>query len=188
MASYSYASLLVPVHADTKPLVSEVSSGAVKAGQNAGRSISKGISAHLGKAAAGVGRGVATALGTATIAATAFGVESFKAAAKVDTMNASLQALAKANHASWPQMQKTVQAMRKQGIEAGAAQSLVASFTKTHISLAKATDLATVAQNAAAVTGKSSSETLIALNKGIQTQNTRLLRTAGVGVDVKKAM
>ena len=146
-------------------------------------------SAQVSAEAAGkLGKGIATALGTATVAAAAFGVEAFKAAAHVDTMNASLQALAKANGASWPQMQKTIGAIRKQGIEAGAAQSLVASFTKQHLSLAKATDLATVAQNASAVTGKTATDTLAALNKGIATQNVRLLRTAGVGTDVKKAM
>lgn len=187
MASYAYGGLLVRVTADMKPATAEIAAGAKKAGDEAGQTISRQISGHLGRAASGLGKGIATALGTGVIAATAFGVESFKAAAKVDTMNASLKALATANHTSYARMQDTIGALRKQGIEAGAAQSIVASFTKGHLDLAKATQLGTIAQNASAITGKSSADTIALLNKGIQTQNVRLLRTAGVAVDVKKA-
>lgn len=188
MAAYSYGGLLVRVTADTKPLTQQVSSSATKAGDDAGKKIGASLGARLGKSAGRVGKGLATALGTGTLAATAFGVESFKAASKVQTMDVALQAMAKANHASWPQMQQTVEALRRQGIEAGAAQSLVAGFTKGHLDLAQATKLGTIAQNASTITGKSAASTLGLLNKGIQTQNVRLLRTAGVGVDVKKAM
>jgi phage-related protein len=187
MAAYSYAGLLVRVTADTKPLTAGVHAAATKSGDEAGKTLGRSISGRLGKAAGSVGRGLATALGTGTIAATAFGVESFKAAAKVQTMDAALQALARANHASYPQMQSTVEALRKQGIEAGAAQSLVAAFTKGHLDLTKATKLGTIAQNASTITGRSSADTLLLLNRGIQTQNVRLLRSAGVAVDVKKA-
>lgn len=184
MASYAYGGLLVRVTGDTRPLAAGVAADAVKIGNDAGQKISRSITGSLGKAAKATGRGAATALGSVTLAATAFGVAAFKTAARVGEMDASLRALAKANKLSYPQMQATVTQIRKQGIEAGTAQTVVAEFAKGHINLAKATKLATVAQDSAVISGRNSTEVLNDLIHGIVTQQTDVLRTAGINIDV----
>lgn len=184
MANYAYGGLLVRVTGDTRPLAAGVAADAVKIGNDAGQKISRSITGSLAKAAKSSGRGVATALGTASLAVTGFGVAAFKTAARVGEMDASLRALAKANRLSYPQMQATVATIRKQGIEAGTAQTVVAEFAKGHINLAKATKLATVAQDSAVISGRNSTEVLNDLIHGIVTQQTDVLRTAGINIDV----
>src|SRR5215471_1385190 len=182
MASYSYGGLLVRVTGDTKPLTQQVDQAAKTAGDKAARTLSDQITRGLGRAAGGIGRGVATGLGSAAIAATAFGVQAFKAAARVGEMDAALKALAKSNNVSYAAMQQQVSAIRRQGIEAGVAQKTVAEFTKGHMQLSKATTLARVAQDAAVISGKNSTQVLDDLIHGIVTQNTEVLRNAGVNV------
>lgn len=182
-----YGSLVVPVTADTRALSSQVASEATRAGNDAGERISKGIGSHLGASAARLGKGVATALGTGVLAVTAFGAQSIKVAAQVDKMNSTLGALAKANGLSQGAVFGTVAALRKQGIQVEAAQSVVADFAKGHINLANATKLTTVAQNASVVSGKSASDVLESITKTIETGNVRQLRQAGLIINTKDA-
>ena len=135
-----------------------------------------------------VGKSVATGLGAASAAAIGFGVASFQTAARVGEMDASLRALAKANNLSYPAMQQTVTAIRKQGIEAGVAQSLVAQFAQNQLKLSDATKLATVAQDAAVISGRNSTEVLADLVHGVSTQNSLVLRNAGLNVQAGQAM
>ena len=103
-------------------------------------------------------------------------------------MDASLKALAKANNVSYESMQKAVTAIRGQGIEMGTAQQLVATFTRNQLDLAKSTELARVAQDAAVISGRNSTEVLADLTHGIETQNTQVLRNAGVNVQAGQAV
>ena len=151
------------------------------------KSMTSGLSA-VGGLGLAVGKSVATGLGTASAAAIGFGVASFKSAARVGEMNASLKALAAANNLSYPAMQQTVTAIRKQGIEAGVAQGLVAEFAKNNLKLADASKLATVAQDAAVISGRNSTEVLGDLVHGISTQNSLVLRNAGLNVQAGRAM
>jgi phage-related protein len=191
VAGYAYGSLTVRVTGDTKPLRDDIKTGATAAGQDAAKgvntSMSSGLSA-LGGLGMAVGKSVATGLGVASGAAIGFGVAAFKSAARVSEMNASLKALAAANNLSYPAMQQTVTAIRKQGIEAGVAQGLVAEFAKNQLNLADATKLATVAQDAAVISGRNSTEVLDDLLHGIVTQNSLVLRNAGLNVQAGKAM
>ena len=142
----------------------------------------------VGGFAASVGKSVATGLGVASAAAIGFGVASFQTAARVGEMDASLRALAKANNLSYPAMQQTVTAIRKQGIEAGTAQSLVAQFAQNQLKMSDATKLATVAQDAAVISGRNSTEVLADLVHGVSTQNSLVLRNAGLNVQAGQAM
>jgi len=190
MAS-KYGELTVDVKADTGSLKSDISSAASAAGKEAASSISSAMSAGLkavGGFASSVGKSVATGLGVASAAAIGFGVASFQTAARVGEMDASLRALAKANNLSYPTMQKTVSAIREQGIEAGTAQSLVAQFAQNQLKLSDATKLATVAQNAAVISGRNSTEVLADLVHGVSTQNSLVLRNAGINVMAGRAM
>ena len=58
-------------------------------------------------------------------------------------------------------------------------------MARYELDLAQATELATVAQNAAAISGQDSSDTLDNLLYGIITYNKRVLRTQGLNIDVK---
>jgi hypothetical protein len=191
MASYTYGKLTIPVVADTRDMAAQIRRDATSAGTDAAHGISGAMTTGL-KAVGGlgkaVGQSVATGLTVATGAAAAFGVESFRTAARVGEMDASLRALAKANNLSYDEMQKTVSAIRKQGIEAGTAQQLVAQFARNNLDLAKSTDLARVAQDAAVISGRNSTEVLDDLIHGITTQNSQVLRNAGLNVQAGQAI
>ena len=191
MATYSYGGLEVRVTADTRQMTVDIKNGATAAGTNAAHTISERMSSGL-KAVGGLGlatgKAVATGIAGATTAATAFGIEAFKTAARVGEMDASLRALAKANNVSYEEMQKSVAAIRKQGIEAGTAQDLVAQFTRNNLKLANAQKLATVAQDAAVISGRNSTDVLADLTHGITTQNSQVLRNAGLNVQAGQAI
>jgi len=191
MAGYTYGGLTIPVTADTKGLRGAITSEATAAGQEAASAIGSALSNGLkaaGALAGSIGKSIATGLGAASAAAIGFGVASFQTAARVGEMDASLRALAKANNVSYPAMQKTVTTIRAQGIEAGTAQTLVAQFTRNQLSLADATKLATVAQDAAVISGRNSTEVLGDLVHGITTQNSLVLRNAGLNVQAGQAI
>jgi hypothetical protein len=190
MAS-EYGTLRIPVTADTRPLTTQVASAATTAGTKAGEQLSGNMAKGLKRfapVAGQIGRGVATGLGIATTAAVAFGVEAFKAGAKVEATNKSLQALAKANNVSYRSMQDSIEGIRHMGVETGIAQDLVARLTTAHVGLAHATDLARIAQNASAVSGKSVGDTEVALAKAIGSGNAGALKRAGIMVDSKTAL
>jgi SLT domain-containing protein len=206
----SYGSLRIAVAADTRAMTRDIASASARAGaqardelgrfikdgtstaaRQAGRSMSADLSRgmrQVGGIMKDVGKAAVAGLGVATAAAAGFGVASFRAAARVGEMDATLRALAKANGLSYPAMQKNVAAIKAQGIETGVAQNLVAQFARNQLDLAKSTDLATVAQDAAVISGQNSSETLDQLTHGIMTQNSLVLRNAGVNVQAGKAM
>jgi hypothetical protein len=190
MASSAYGALIVRVTGDTKPLRDDIKQGATSAGQEAaqgiGSSMNKGLSAFGGLGLA-VGKSVATGLGVASTAAIGFGVSAFKAAARASEMDASLVALARANNLSADSLRLVVGAVKAQGIELGVAQSLTAQFVRSNLDLADATKLATVAQDAAVISGRNSTEVLDDLVHGITTQNTMVLRNAGIQVNATKA-
>lgn len=191
MATYSYAGLEVRVTGDTRQLTVDVKQAATAAGTDAAHSISQAMGNGLkaiGGLGVAVGKSVATGIGTATVAATAFGVSAFKTAARAGEMTASLKALAKANNVSYDEMNKSVQAIRKQGIEMDTAQNLVAQFTRQNLSLTDAQKLARVAQDAAVISGRNSTEVLADLTHGITTQNTQVLRNAGITVQAGQAI
>lgn len=85
------------------------------------------------------------------------------------------------------QIQDVTTAITQYGIRLDVAQGVVAQFLRYNLDLAKAVDLAKVAQNSATVVNKSASETLQNLLWGIQTQYTRVLHSAGVMVTIQKA-
>jgi phage-related protein len=191
MASYGYGGVEVNVTANTRDAASSIRNDMTAAGSDAAKGIGQAMSGGL-KAVGGllgsIGKSAVAGLGVASGAAIAFGVASFQTAARVGEMDASLRALAKANNVSYPAMQNTVKAIRAQGIEAGTAQTLVAQFTRNQLKLSDATKLATVAQDAAVISGRNSTEVLGDLVHGITTQNSMVLRNAGLNVQAGQAV
>jgi phage-related protein len=190
MAS-KYGELTIDVRGNMGTLTKDVATGAEAAGKSAASAISQSMTSGL-KAIGGfglsVGKSIATGLGAASAAAIGFGVASFQTAARVGEMDASLRALARANKLSYPEMQRTVKLIRDQGIEAGTAQSLVAQFAQNQLKLSDATKLATVAQDAAVISGRNSTEVLADLVHGVSTQNSLVLRNAGINVMAGRAI
>lgn len=116
-----------------------------------------------------------------------YAVEATFARARVDEMNAVLNVMARNNDMTAETMQKTVKAIKDQGIETSVAQQVTAQFTRYQMDLAKASDLARVAQDAAVLSMENSSEALDGLIYGITTYNPRVLRTHGLNVNMAKA-
>jgi phage-related protein len=135
-----------------------------------------------------IGQFMSAAVTTGTVALGAFGAASFKAAARVGEMNATLKALASANGLSYDAMQKSVASTRAQGIEAAVAQGTVAQLARNQLDVSKSTDIARIAQDAAVISGQNSTDTLGQLIHGITTQNSLVLRNAGVNVQAGQAM
>jgi murein DD-endopeptidase MepM/ murein hydrolase activator NlpD len=140
-----------------------------KEGQHFSQSADK-----MGSSLSTVGKVAGIAFAAVSAAAVGLGVTSVMAAARVGEMDAALSALSKATGVSKDQMDAQVKSVREAGIQYGTAQSLVAQFTRSQLDVAKATDLARVAQNLAIFTQQDSSETLDELLHGIQTGNTQL--------------
>lgn len=138
------------------------------------------------KAAVGIGIGAALLKGAANIRNV--GKESIMGAARVEQMNDVLVVLGKTAGWTADEIEKQVQGIRDSGIEAGVAQRTLQDFIRYNLDVAKATDLARVAQDAAVLSNSNSSETLERLVYGISTQNSMILRTAGLQVQAGQAM
>ena len=186
-----YGSLSVPVYANTKPLQAEVKRAAEASGQTAAATISGHLERGMSKLrpiAGTIGRSVAAGIGLATTAAVAFGVEAYKTAAKVEAMNASLEALGKANHVSNQTIQETIGNLNRYGISTENAQKTVSDLVRAHNDLKNATKLGQIAQNEAVVTGKSYSQIETALTRAVATGNTAALGRAGIYINSKEAL
>lgn len=104
------------------------------------------------------------------------------AAARAEQMSAVLGVLGERLGYSTRQMDEYTEGIRKSGIEMGVAQNTLAEFIRYNMDAAQATELARVAQDAAVMSNSNSSATLQRLIYGISTQNSLLLRNAGVQV------
>jgi hypothetical protein len=80
------------------------------------------------------------------------------------------------------QMSQFTDTIRKKGIELGIAQTTLQEFIRYQLDLEQSTNLARVAQDAAVMSNSNSSATLQRLIYGIATQNSLLLRNAGIQV------
>ena len=155
--------------------------GGAAAGLSAGISavgIAAGV-AVAGVAALGVGIAVvASQMKDAIVDATAY-------AGRVQELTLVSQMLGQRQGYTQEQVEATIQGIRDQGITADVAAQLVSQFSRYNLDLAQATQLATVAQDAAVLSGRNSSETLDQLLYGVLTYNKRVLRTQGLNVDVR---
>jgi len=114
-----------------------------------------------------------------------FGKESLLASASVEELATVNRVLAEQNGINAASIPPLVEAIRAQGIEAGIAQSTVASFIKAQLDLSYATDLARIAQDSAVIAQTNSSEALDNIIYGITTLNPLVLRHAGIIVDLQ---
>lgn len=149
----------------------------------------------LGQAAAvALGTLVADAIRTAINLLTQLGQKmvevgqaSIGVAARFQELTLVAQLLGARAGMSTVQVDQAIKTIRSYGIEASEAAEVLAQFSRYELDMAQATDLARVAQDAAVLSGQNSSETLNNLIYGIITYNTRILRTAGLNVDMSNA-
>lgn len=112
---------------------------------------------------------------------------SLDAASRFDQLRQIAYMLAMQQGMTAQAVDKTITTIRNYGIEASIAADLVVQFARNQLDLAKATQLARVAQDAAQITGANSSETLQRLLWGIQTYNTETFRTAGIQLNASQS-
>lgn len=117
-----------------------------------------------------------------------FGKQSVLSAARVQELDFVIQILGERAGYSKDELDATVQSIRELGIRTDVAQNLVAQFIRNELDLADATDLARVAQDAAVLSMSDSSDALQNLIHGVTTQNSRVLRNAGVMTMAGQAM
>ena len=117
----------------------------------------------------------------------AFGEKSFMAAARVQELDVAIQAVGKSTGLGADVMQKTALAIKSMGIEMNAAQKSTLLFAQNNLDLAKASEMARVAQDLAVLTAKNSTEEFNALTYAVMTGNAVMMRTAGINGSNEKA-
>ena len=148
----------------------------------------------IGKVSGMIKRLGKTAGLTAAVGLSALGIgtaklvkEATMAAARVEEMDVVLKVLGKNAGISKKKIDGYVQGVIDAGIETSIAQQVTAQFIRTNLDLEKSTDLARVAQDAAVISQKDSSETLNDMILGITKQNVLILRNAGILIDASTA-
>lgn len=116
-----------------------------------------------------------------------FAVDAVKTAGRVQELTIALHAVGKANGYTTASLDAAVKATKGMGIETATATGLVTNLARANLDVSKAANLARVAQDAAVLSGKNSSETLETLTAAIQTGNTQLLRSAGLTTTASEA-
>jgi hypothetical protein len=114
-------------------------------------------------------------------------VETTLYAARTEELGIALDALSKANNLNSASVREQVTVLKEANIATQAAEQQVARFVATGLPLEKVSPLATVAKDLAVIAGLNSSDEFETLVRGITTLQTRVLRTAGVYIDVKAA-
>jgi len=157
---------------------------AVRSSQGA----SRGIDGLTGSMAKGVvaGSALVAAIEKAFSILKSFTVEAAQYAARTETLGVALDQLAKANSLSVEAVRGQVEAVKALGITTQDARSAIAQMIAAQIDLSKATELARLAQDAAVIAGKNSSETLAGIVHGIVTQQIEVLRTYGIQVNFER--
>jgi hypothetical protein len=124
---------------------------------------------------------VAGALKTAT-------VESALYAARTQQMNTVMEQLARTNGLNVTAVRQQADAVKALGITTQESRNTISQMIFAQLDLTKATDLARLAQNAAKISGISSSEALNGIINGIRTQQIEVLRTYGIQVNFEQAL
>ena len=119
------------------------------------------------------------AAGAASFAVIKLGRSSFRAAADVSEMSVAMEAVNKSLKLPPGRINKTANEIRSMGIEMK-AQEMSLLFAQGNLDMAKAADVARVAQDLAVLSQSNSTQTAKTLAYAIQTGNSRLLKSAGI--------
>jgi len=150
------------------------------------------VSALIGKgmkvaavAAVAAAAAITAALAITGIALVKLGINAALTASRVNELNLVAQLLGQRAGFAEQEINAFIGGIKEAGIRADVASQLVAQFARNQLDLTKAIDLATIAQGAAVLAGKDSSQTLDDLVRGIITYSKVTLRMAGLNIDVQ---
>lgn len=129
----------------------------------------------------------ADAIGSVVSSLTSLVKESVVAASRVEELRLVSQLLGQRAGYTAGEIDQMTQAIKDQGVRTDTANKLMIQFARYQLDMAKTADLARVAQDAAVISMSDSSDTLDRLLWGITTYNTRVLRTAGLNVNMQKS-
>jgi hypothetical protein len=124
--------------------------------------------------------GIGIAAGTATATMIAFGTQAFMAAARVDELDVSMNAVGKATGLGYQAIRDAAIATKDMGIEMEIAQQSAIKFAQNNLDLAYASQLARAAQDLAVVSGKNSTETFNMLTHAVITGRSEVLKSVGI--------
>lgn len=119
--------------------------------------------------------------------ATQFLQQATQLAARIETLGVSLAVVGRNADYSEKQIAEFEEAVKAQGITTQAARQSLLQMAQAEIEFTHAADLARVAQDAAVIANINSSESFQRLVWGIQTGQTRILRTMGITVSFQQA-
>lgn len=119
----------------------------------------------------------AGAVGAATIA---FGVKSFMAAARVQELDVAMQAVGWSTGKTYEALQQTALAIKNQGIEMEIAQKATLKFAQNNLDMAKAGEVARVAQDLAVIGAMNSTDAFDMLTHAIITGRSEVLKSVGI--------
>jgi hypothetical protein len=113
-------------------------------------------------------------------------VEAGKLAARNETLSVVQGQLARTNNLNEAAVARVTQRIKDQNITTQQATDTVNKMIASQLDLSKAVDLARLSQDAAVISGKSSSEALEGIINGIVTQQVEVLRTYGINVTFER--
>ena len=157
------------------------------AGEDTGKHYGKAFVDTMGKGAGKIANAIQDTTAIATAAFVGFAIKSAKAAMEASDLAIAIQQVGKNTKVGAPAIIKTAQSIQAQGVAFDAADKLALSFARAHLKLTDATKLTTVAQDASVLSGKSVSDTLATVSKGILTLQPRALKQVGLTVDAASA-
>lgn len=134
------------------------------------------------QAVADVNLKIAAGFGVAAAAGGALLMSSTQLAARVETLGVVTVQLGKNVGYSKEQIRELEKAVSDEGITLQAARQSIARMIQANIDLSKATELASLAQNAAVIAGTNSSEAFDMLVTSLATGQVRMLHTMGIQV------
>lgn len=124
--------------------------------------------------------GVGVVAGTATAAMIGFGIKAFNAAARVDELNIALNAVGKSTGFGYQKLNETALAIKSMGIEMEIAQKATLKYAQNNLDLAKASEVARVAQDLAVIGAMNSSDAFDRLTHAIITGRSEVLKSVGI--------
>jgi phage-related protein len=124
--------------------------------------------------------GVGVVAGVAGAGIIAMGTKAFMAAARVDELDYALNAVGKSTKMGYKALQDEALEIKGVGIEMEIAQKSVLKFAQNNLELGKASELATIAQDLAIISGENSTETYNKLTHAVITGRSEVLKSVGI--------
>jgi hypothetical protein len=146
--------------------------------------VASAVGAAAGMLAVKIGEDVVGAFRDATDAVVDFGKESLFLAGRFQEMELAALAVGRSMGLQREEIESAIAAVQEQKVRYDIAAQSVALLSQHHVDLAKAVDVARVAQGLAVVKGKETGEMMETLVRGITTHNTQVLRYNGLMVDL----